>query len=290
MDQNKIGKFITELRKGKNMTQQELANKIGVTDRAISKWENGRGMPDLSLMKPLCDELEITINELLSGEKIAAKDYQEKSEKTLLNTIDYTSKKIKKRTKIFKYFFSLIILLILTFITLFFIDVNRMNKNKPVFFSTWGFCYTPAIDLHEVEIEFAIKEYLIEKNDNESKHHEEEKSFVSFRTYLIEEKEDNKVYNIYAWVIEETYYLENDEFKQDSGSSLPYKFVVEKINEEFRITDSRIPRDGSLYDEDMKNIFPKSVRKDMENVYLDGTSERLKLDIHEQVKLYFHEK
>ena len=56
------------------MTQQELADKIGVTDRAISKWENGRGLPDLSLMKPLCDELGISINELISGEKIDKKN------------------------------------------------------------------------------------------------------------------------------------------------------------------------------------------------------------------------
>ena len=68
MDQKKIGKFILELRKENNMTQQDLANKIGVTDRAISKWENGRGMPDLSFMNPFCIELGITINELFSGE------------------------------------------------------------------------------------------------------------------------------------------------------------------------------------------------------------------------------
>ena len=68
MNQEKIGKFILELRKEKNMTQMELAEKIGVTDRAISKWENGRGMPDLSLLFPLCKELGVTINDLLSGE------------------------------------------------------------------------------------------------------------------------------------------------------------------------------------------------------------------------------
>ena len=73
MNQEKIGKFILELRKEKNMTQQELADKIGVTDRAISKWENGRGMPDLSLMKPLCDVLGITLNELISGSLIIEK-------------------------------------------------------------------------------------------------------------------------------------------------------------------------------------------------------------------------
>ena len=70
MNQEKIGKFILELRKEKNMTQMDLADKIGVTDRAISKWENGKGMPDLSLIQPLCKELGITINDLLSGEKI----------------------------------------------------------------------------------------------------------------------------------------------------------------------------------------------------------------------------
>lgn len=80
MNQEKIGNFILELRKEKNMTQQELADKIGVTDKAISKWENGRGMPDLSLMKPLYKELGITINELISGEIIDKKEYQEKLE------------------------------------------------------------------------------------------------------------------------------------------------------------------------------------------------------------------
>ena len=96
MDQEKIGKFILKLRKEKNMTQIQLAERLGVTDRAISKWENGRGMPDLSLMKPLCDELGITINELLSGKKIEEKDYYIKSEENILNTIIYSEKKIKR--------------------------------------------------------------------------------------------------------------------------------------------------------------------------------------------------
>lgn len=96
MDQNKIGKFILELRKEKNMSQSELAKKIGVTDRAISKWENGRGMTDLSLMNPLCKELGITINDLLSGERIEKKEYQDKLEENIINTINYSNKKIIK--------------------------------------------------------------------------------------------------------------------------------------------------------------------------------------------------
>ena len=110
MNQEKIGKFILELRKEKNMTQQELADKIGVTDRAISKWENGRGMPDLSLMKPLCQKLGISINELISGEKIDKKEYQNKFEENVLNTINYSQKQIKKTRNKYSIIIGIIIL------------------------------------------------------------------------------------------------------------------------------------------------------------------------------------
>ncbi len=94
MNQEKIGKFIAKCRKEKKMTQSQLAEKLEVTDKSIGNWENGRNMPDLSLFKPLCDELDITINELLSGEKIKKEDYQEKFEENIINTIDYSNKKI----------------------------------------------------------------------------------------------------------------------------------------------------------------------------------------------------
>ena len=82
------------------MTQQELAEKLGVTDKSIGNWENGRNMPDLSLFKPLCDTLGITINDLLSGEKISKEKYQERFEENIVNTIDYSTKKINKYTNI----------------------------------------------------------------------------------------------------------------------------------------------------------------------------------------------
>lgn len=96
MNQDKIGKFIAESRKNKNITQLQLAEKLGVTDRSVSKWENGKCMPDISLFKPLCEELGISINELLSGGKIKKEEYQEKFEENVLNTIDYTNKKMNK--------------------------------------------------------------------------------------------------------------------------------------------------------------------------------------------------
>ena len=96
MNQEKIGKFIAKCRKDKKMTQSELAEKLGVTDKSIGNWENGRNMPDLSLFKPLCEELDITINDLMSGEVITKDKYQEKFEENIVNTIDYSTKRINK--------------------------------------------------------------------------------------------------------------------------------------------------------------------------------------------------
>ena len=100
MNQERIGAFIAKCRKNKKMTQSELAEKLGVTDKSIGNWENGRNMPDLSLFKPLCDELDITINELMSGEKISKEEYQEKFEENIVNTIDYSTKKINKYSNV----------------------------------------------------------------------------------------------------------------------------------------------------------------------------------------------
>lgn len=97
MDVVKIGKFIAQNRKKKNMTQENLAEKLGVTSKTISRWENGNYMPDISLLKPLSDELDITLNDLLSGEEVDKEKYQEKLEENILNTIDYSNKRINQK-------------------------------------------------------------------------------------------------------------------------------------------------------------------------------------------------
>ena len=84
MNQIKIGKFIAECRKKNNLTQAQLAEKLNITDRAISKWENGKAMPDSSIMLELCEILKISVNELLSGEVIKMENYNEIAEENLL--------------------------------------------------------------------------------------------------------------------------------------------------------------------------------------------------------------
>lgn len=84
MDQVKIGRFIAECRKKNNLTQMQLAEKLNITDRAVSKWENGKSMPDSSIMLELCALLNINVNDLLNGEVVTMDNYNEKSEKLLL--------------------------------------------------------------------------------------------------------------------------------------------------------------------------------------------------------------
>ena len=99
MDTKKIGAFIAMNRKKKGYTQEQLAEKLGVTNKTISRWENGHYMPDLSLLEPLSKELDITLNELLAGEEIDKEEAMEYSEQNLIQTIDYTDKKIKDEHK-----------------------------------------------------------------------------------------------------------------------------------------------------------------------------------------------
>ena len=95
MDQIKIGRFIAECRKMKNLTQKQLAEKLSITDKAISKWERGITMPDTSLMLELCDILSISVNELLSGEKINMENSNQKNEQLLLDM----AKELEKKNK-----------------------------------------------------------------------------------------------------------------------------------------------------------------------------------------------
>ena len=84
MDQQKIGRFIAERRKTQGLTQMQLAEKLNITDRAVSKWETGRSLPDSAIMIDLCQFLEITLIDLFSGEVVAMSDYNKELEKSLL--------------------------------------------------------------------------------------------------------------------------------------------------------------------------------------------------------------
>lgn len=120
MDLEKIGKFITEQRTNKKLTQKELANRLNVTNKAVSKWENGRSMPDVGLFENLCSELDITLNELLSGKKDTKRD------DATISFLRYFKKKNKTLLLV-----SIIIITLIIFISALFIYfVNNYSKIK----------------------------------------------------------------------------------------------------------------------------------------------------------------
>ena len=131
MNQIKIGKFIKERRKIKKLTQNDLAIKLNITDRAVSKWERGISMPDSSLMLDLCAILEINVNELLSGEIIEIENFQEKTSQNILDLAAenerFTYFFIKARW-ILGGFFVLITVLLIS-IELIYINTHNINLN-----------------------------------------------------------------------------------------------------------------------------------------------------------------
>ena len=131
MNQKKIGEFILKCRREKALTQLELAEMLGVSDRSISNWENGRNMPDLSLFKPLCEILGISINDLMSGEKVSDIEYQDKLEENIIKTIDYSNKKVIEKN-------NLINIIFIVFGTLIVISSMTIFPSE----SSWGSIYS----------------------------------------------------------------------------------------------------------------------------------------------------
>lgn len=135
MDNIKIGKLIAKCRKEKNLTQKELAESLGVTDKSVSKWENGICLPDVSLYKELCSLLGITLNEFFAGEKITNEKYKEVADENLYNALENSVFTLKDKIKYFKkkwekeHFLSLTVwmLIIVFFIILGFIKDNGLQ-------------------------------------------------------------------------------------------------------------------------------------------------------------------
>ena len=126
MNQEKIGKFIAKCRKDKNLTQSELADKLNISNKAISKWETGRGMPDASIMLELCTYLGITVNELLSGEKLEEGEYKEKANENIINIAKESEKNKKVKNKI------IIVLIIIIIFSILLLITNIIYRNFEV--------------------------------------------------------------------------------------------------------------------------------------------------------------
>lgn len=127
MDLKKIGAFIAMNRRAKGLTQQQLADQLGVTNKTVSRWETGKYMPDLSLLKPICESLDISLNELLSGEPMETEHLAEKTETNIINTVEYTKQEIKNEHRKISILFISIGILINISVFLSFDSFNNWN-------------------------------------------------------------------------------------------------------------------------------------------------------------------
>lgn len=184
LDQVKTGKFIAEARKNQNLTQKELAEKLGVTDKAISKWETGRSMPDNSILIELCQVLKISVNELLSGERLSSDSYSGKAEENMMDLMKATAEQRSKQryTTIGTVigFLALVVALLLLMlsstqgniswfidfpsmlgivgITLLVLAASGMTRD---FFGAFSVCYGKAADVSKEKIERALNAFRV---------------------------------------------------------------------------------------------------------------------------------
>jgi|GEM_PF-1852866 len=149
MNQEKIGAFIAKLRKERDMTQEQLAIKLGVSDKSISRWENGKTMPDLSLFIPLSEELDVSVNDLMNGEIVVKKEYQETFEKNVVKTIS----KVEKNNRLWNIVCNSVIIGV---VILFFGFVCHLFLDNYRFKIDYDPDYMEVVDIGNNQLEFSI--------------------------------------------------------------------------------------------------------------------------------------
>lgn len=163
MNQEKIGAFISKCRKEKNLTQNQLAENLNVTNKAISRWETGRGMPDTATLLPLCKILDISVNELLSGEKLSTDKYQEIAEKNIISI----AKEADKRKSINKKLLSIIII----FVVILFISVSTYIVKKliiplTIYNKRETVSRIDNLPIHTIDLSIDLKDVKYNKDNN----------------------------------------------------------------------------------------------------------------------------
>ena len=175
MNKNNIGEFISKLRKEKGLTQQELAKLLNVTDRAISNYETGRRIPDISLYKPICDVFDITVSELINGERINEDKLLISSNNTIINTLKKNKKDKNRLSLIIKILFLILIALV-------YILINYYKDLYPKI-DIYNFSLTKIINFAFISL-YLVAIFLIAGIDKEQK--QIEKSVLYYALGILE--------------------------------------------------------------------------------------------------------
>lgn len=265
MDQNKSGKFIAKLRKEKNMTQEQLAEKMGVSINAVSKWERGLSFPDVSLYKKLCKELGINIEELINGEKDTS---EEAKEKAIISTVKEKEKIKKNSKKVLVLFFVIFIIILTSF-------VYYNNALKVNLVSDSDYLYDEVINF--------IKEK--EFDENPDSNYNDFNVFYSYHGFGVEKKHNYKY--VYMWIYQQSYYIESEEVGAglaiSSGSSMPIKAIF-KDN---KLQDIVYPKDGSEYVSSIKEMFPGIIEYQVLNFDKEKNINKLFNEVEQKKNIYY---
>ena len=161
----KLGKLMQTRRIEKGLAQAQPANKIGAGDRAVSKREDGRGLPDHGYIQSLCDELDIAFNEFIGGEK--AEENNEAGPEENPASSCKESGESSRRLSAIKGILLIIGMIIILPVSMSAVDAHQTGSGKPAVFSSWGLKHYPSVDMHELELEKAIKDFVYEEREGQ---------------------------------------------------------------------------------------------------------------------------
>lgn len=263
MDQKKIGKFIAECRKNKKMTQEKLAEKMGVSINAVSKWERGLSFPDVSLYKNLCNELDINIEELINGEK---NNSNVAKEKAIILAIQEKEKIKKDATKKICLLLG-IFLFIVSGIIIYHMN-NRINF------------VNDSDELYDMVIEYLVDE---EFKNNEDSNKNDFNVFYSYYSFGVEKKGDYKY--VYMWIYKQSYYIEDENaLAISSGFSAPCKIGI-KNNKIIKID---YPQEDNNYNLSINKIFPKIIASKILTFTKNENINKLYIDVINRKDKYYN--
>ena len=216
----------------------------------------------------------------MAGERIESKDNEIKLEENLTSAYKDSIKSEKRIFKI-KTVLITILIIVLALVSMFIIDAHQMRNDRPVIFSTWGLKYYPSVDMHELELEKAIKDFIYEDQQEqiEKRQLKNAKGFVELNTFYIESNKAHLEYKVSTWVLERIYCEKDGEILKECGSSIPYLFVVDFDNNTngYKVVDYFIPKDGNRYDQSLKEIFTSSVIRQIKDFDMSNEIKNLYL-------------
>lgn len=239
MQQEKIGNFIAQCRKKKNLTQSQLAEKLNLSDKSISKWETGKGMPDSSIMLELCNCLEISVNELLSGEYLREEQKQEKNNEKSIKEDKRTKKeKSKIIVIIVSSIFCLVVMLTL--------NVIYNSFFKPINY------ITDSDYLYDIAIE-----HFKERYSDSYKSEENWQVFCTYKGFGI--SDDGKYKYAYMCIKGESYYVKDNKLCSGSAGVKTYRFTFK----DDEILKYEGMKDGAESKISIRELFPKDLKKEI---------------------------